>query len=184
MAQSSEQSKQNALLRVVQVSSKGAMYTAAALSILALVPGIQLPMTLSVLATGIGSGIMGNLIERLAKGDKITDDEIKQQVDLALTQSQLLEKDEFWHAFEHLRKGQQSLSEQNKAIFTLLQEIAKIEQSTNLTTVDGSHSAEGVGNVTGLDIQGPVFIKPGTKSIAKGIGNITATRIGGNKETD
>ena len=62
MTQSSEQSKQNALLRIVQVSSKGAMYTAATLSILALVPGIQLPMTLSILATGIGSGIMGNLI--------------------------------------------------------------------------------------------------------------------------
>ena len=50
------------------------------------------------------------------------------------------------------------------------------------TIVDGSHNAEGVGNVIGLDIQGPAIIKPGTKSTAKGFGNITATRIGGNKE--
>jgi len=178
----SEQSKQNALLRVLHMSSKGVMYTAAALAIIALVPGIQLPGTLSLLATGIGSGIMGDLIERLANGEKITADEIQQQIESALKQSQLLEKDEFWHAFEHLRKGQQLLGQQNKAIFTLLQEVANIEQSTNLTIVDGSHSAKGVGNVTGLDIQGLVIIKPGTKSTAKGIGNITGTRIGGNKE--
>jgi hypothetical protein len=158
------------------------MYTAAALSIIALLPGIQLPGVLSLLASGIGSGIMGDLIGRLANGEKITPDEMKQQIESALKKSRLLEKDDFWHAIEQLRKGQQILSQQNKAIYSLLQEVTNIEQQTNLTIVDGSHSAEGVGNVTGLDIQEAVIIKPGTKSTAKGIGNITATRIGGNKE--
>ena len=175
-------SKQNAFLRILQLSSKGALYTAATLAVLALIPNIQLPETFSLLATGIGSGIMGNLIERLASGEKITDDEIKLQIESALKQSQLLEKDEFWHAFEHLRSGQRLLEEQNKVIFALLQEVANVEKSTQLTIVDGTHSAEGIGNITGLDIQEPVIIKPGTKSTAKGIGNITATKIGGNNK--
>jgi flagellar biosynthesis component FlhA len=174
---SSEKSIQNVLLRILHAASKGTMYTAAALSIIALLPGV-----LSLLASGIGSGIMGDLIGRLANGEKITPDEMKQQIESALKKSRLLEKDDFWHAIEQLRKGQQILSQQNKAIYSLLQEVTNIEQQTNLTIVDGSHSAEGVGNVTGLDIQEAVIIKPGTKSTAKGIGNITATRIGGNKE--
>jgi len=178
----SEQSKQNALSRILQLTSKGALYTAATLSVLALVPGIQLPETFSLMAAGIGSGIMGNLIERLASEEKITDKEIKQQVESALKESRLLEKDEFWHAFEHLRNGQRLLEQQNKIIIELLQEVAKIEQSDHLTIVNGTHHAEGIGNITGLDIQEPVIIKPGTKSTAKGIGNITATRIGGNNK--
>jgi len=47
-----------------------------------------------------------------------------------------------------------------------------------ITTVDGEHVAEGKGDVIALDIQAPVFLKPGTKSIARGEGSITATRIG------
>jgi hypothetical protein len=50
------------------------------------------------------------------------------------------------------------------------------------TIVDGSHSAEGVENIIGLDIQGPAIIKPGTKSTARGFRNVTGTRIGGGKE--
>jgi hypothetical protein len=56
--------------------------------------------------------------------------------------------------------------------------------SESLSTVNGSHSAEGIGNVTGLDIQGPAIIMPGTKSSATGIGNIIATRIGNKKEEE
>ncbi len=54
--------------------------------------------------------------------------------------------------------------------------------ANNLMQVDGTHKATGEGVVTGLDIQEPVIIKPGTKSIAEGKGKITATRISSNKE--
>jgi hypothetical protein len=47
-----------------------------------------------------------------------------------------------------------------------------------LAIIDGTHEAHGVGSVTGLDIQGPAHLKPGTRSVATGIGNITGTRIG------
>jgi len=46
-----------------------------------------------------------------------------------------------------------------------------------VSIIDGEHYAKGKGKVTGIDAQEPVFIKPGTKSIAEGEGNITATRI-------
>lgn len=183
-----EQSRQNAFFHILKVVGKylgkGAMYTTAAMGIIALFPGAHLPSALGILATGIGSGIISDMIGRVANGENLTEEEIRTQVEEALKKSQILEKDEFWHAFEHLRKGQRSLSEQNQAILVLLQRIAESDKSSSdLTIVDGSHEADGIGNITGLDIRGPVIIKPGTRSSARGIGNITGTRIGG-KEDD
>ena len=51
-----------------------------------------------------------------------------------------------------------------------------------LAVVDGTHQAKGVGSVTGLDIQGPVRIKPGTIVQASGVGTVTGTRIGGGRK--
>jgi len=48
----------------------------------------------------------------------------------------------------------------------------------SISEIAGSHSAHGIGEVTGLDIQGPVIIKPGTIVTASGQGLITGTRIG------
>ncbi|MFA5829232.1 MAG: hypothetical protein WC843_01940 [Candidatus Gracilibacteria bacterium] len=47
-----------------------------------------------------------------------------------------------------------------------------------ITTIDGEHIARGKGNVTGIRTTKPTFFKPGTKSLAEGEGNITATHIG------
>ena len=49
--------------------------------------------------------------------------------------------------------------------------------SSPLSIIAGEHHAKGKGNVTAINAQEPVFIKPGTKSTAEGEGNITATRI-------
>lgn len=57
-----------------------------------------------------------------------------------------------------------------------------LPETSDVAVVDGVHYAEGIGNVTGIDTQGPVIFRPGTRSTAAGIGNITATRIGSNKE--
>jgi pyrimidine deaminase RibD-like protein len=54
--------------------------------------------------------------------------------------------------------------------------------SSLISIVDGEHHAAGEGEVTGLDAQRPVHIRPGTKVTAEGKGNITATRIGYRKE--
>ncbi len=47
----------------------------------------------------------------------------------------------------------------------------------SITEVSGTHIARGVGKITSLDISKPARIKPGTISIAEGVGEITATKI-------
>lgn len=50
------------------------------------------------------------------------------------------------------------------------------------TVVDGEHRAHGVGEVTALDIEGvSTIIQPGTRTLASGVGRVTATRIGPRK---
>lgn len=49
---------------------------------------------------------------------------------------------------------------------------------TPLSVVGGIHEAHGQGVVTGLDIQGPTIIAPGTIARATGHGTVTGTRIG------
>jgi pyrimidine deaminase RibD-like protein len=55
---------------------------------------------------------------------------------------------------------------------------------SSISIVDGEHHAIGKGEVTGLDAQGPVHIRPGTKVRAEGEGIVTGTRIGYRKEDD
>jgi len=50
-----------------------------------------------------------------------------------------------------------------------------------ISVVAGKHHARGVGEVVGIDAEGPVFFHPGTTSTAEGVGNVTATRIGQRK---
>ena len=61
------------------------------------------------------------------------------------------------------------------------EERARTEQAelphTTPTVVDGTHIAEGSGEVTGLDIEGPAIIKPGTAVRSSGTGKVTGTRI-------
>ena len=47
-----------------------------------------------------------------------------------------------------------------------------------ITTIDGEHIAKGKGNITAIKTTKPTFFKPGTRSLAEGEGNITATHIG------
>lgn len=51
-----------------------------------------------------------------------------------------------------------------------------------ISIIDGEHHAKGKGRVTAIDAQELVFFKPGTKSVAEGEGEITATRIAYKKE--
>lgn len=62
---------------------------------------------------------------------------------------------------------------------------AKIARhGSDVVEVAGEHRARGRGNVTALDIEDPAIIRPGTRSVAEGEGNITATRIGRKKSDE
>ncbi len=47
-----------------------------------------------------------------------------------------------------------------------------------MTVVDGAFEAHGITNVTGLDVQGPARLQPGTRVVATGVAGVTGARIG------
>lgn len=122
-----QHTKQDALIRILQVASGNSaqwvMYSAAALGIVALIPGMQLPPELAVIAGGIGVEAIGSLIDRIAKGENQSDEDIQSEVERTIRESgieKLLTQEDFYHAFEHLRRGQRSLGNQNKQILEIL----------------------------------------------------------------
>lgn len=64
-------------------------------------------------------------------------------------------------------------------VLNLLMQSNLLHEKNDIIEVDGTHIAEGKGFVIGLDVQGPVKIKPGTVVYATGEGTIIGTRIGG-----
>jgi hypothetical protein len=103
--------KQNSLIHVLEVtavkSAKGISYAVALLGLASLVPGIQLPPELAIFASGLGVDAISNLLEKIASKDNITDDEINDEVQKIIADSEirnLLSKDEFFHAFGHFLK--------------------------------------------------------------------------------
>lgn len=69
----------------------------------------------------------------------------------------------------------------------LREELQVYRRETNpspIVEVAGEHVARGVGDIVALDIEGAAIIRPGTRSIAEGVGSVTATRIGGGRKRD
>lgn len=122
--------KQEALSRILQVVSsnlgKGTMYIVATLGMIALVPEVNLPENLKILASGLGLNLLATIIDRVAHNVHVSDQEIVEQIEEVFSKSgieQLLTRDDFWHAFAHLRKDQRSLDEKLGVIFQTLQRI-------------------------------------------------------------
>ncbi len=109
-------SKRVALSRILEVvankSARFIAYATATLGMMYLVPELELPPELAAIASGIGIEMLGSIIDRVASGKGISDEEIKQAVEDAIAQSgidELLTKEDFYHAFAQLRKGQRTL---------------------------------------------------------------------------
>jgi hypothetical protein len=65
-------------------------------------------------------------------------------------------------------------------ILDVLKENKEIEiLKSGITILDGEHIARGRGKITAIHTTKPTFFKPGTKSLAEGEGEVTATKIGG-----
>ena len=71
--------KQSAFMRVLKVTSSRSaqimMYTFALGAIVA-IPGVSLPPALAAIATGLGVEALGGILERIAFGENISDEEI------------------------------------------------------------------------------------------------------------
>lgn len=135
-----DQSKWAALLRILRAtaagSARGMMYGAAVLGVAALIPGLRLPPELQAVATGIGVEAMGSIIDRVASGSKLSDDEIREKIESTIAHSginRLPTKEEFRQtfvqlrqAFAQLREGQLSLLGQNEEISAILHRLEAV----------------------------------------------------------
>jgi hypothetical protein len=100
--------KQSALLKILKATltlPAQMTFYGAALAAIALVPGAQLPPTLAALASGAGVNALSRILERVARGESVTDDNIRQTVQQAIRDSvieQHLTSDEFQRALADL----------------------------------------------------------------------------------
>lgn len=137
------ESKRSALSRILQsVSEKSAIvltYTLALLGMANLIPGVQLPPELGLIASGLGVEAMGSLINEVASSKRITDEQIRKkayEIIGGIDVENLLLKDEFWSAYSRLRKGQHSIGEQNKEIINSLRLLEKsVQENRNSESV-------------------------------------------------
>ncbi|MEM7345904.1 MAG: AAA-like domain-containing protein, partial [Chloroflexota bacterium] len=93
--QSIPETRQRALWRVLNavksVSAKTVLY-AAALGTIGIMYGANLPPELVALAGAIGGDALTNILERIASGDKISDEEITQEVQTIIIESDIADR--------------------------------------------------------------------------------------------
>jgi hypothetical protein len=107
--------KQSALLRILKATTtlpaQVTLY-ASALGAIALAAGAALPPVLAIVAGGVGVNALSNILERVARGEAVPDEEIRQQVQSAIVDSgidKLLTEEEFQRAVAQLHQWQASL---------------------------------------------------------------------------
>jgi tetratricopeptide (TPR) repeat protein len=108
--------KQSALLRILKATTtlpaQVTLY-ASALGAIALAAGAGLPPVLTAVAAGVGVNALSNLLERVARGEPVTEEEILQKVQSAIADSgidKLLTEEEFQRAVARLHEWQASLA--------------------------------------------------------------------------
>ena len=96
---------QQTLLRVIKALPGQMLLHGSALLAVAAIGGTDLPGVLGALATTVGINVLSNMLERVARGDEITDDEIRKTVADAISSSgieKLVTGNEFQRAIAHL----------------------------------------------------------------------------------
>lgn len=107
--------QQSALLRILKATTTlPAQITlyASALGAIALIPGVDLPPALATIAGGVGVNVVSSILERVARGEAVSDEEIRQQVQTAIDDSniaKLLTADEFQRTIAKLVRRQDHL---------------------------------------------------------------------------
>ena len=174
-----EQVRGRALLHIIQAiatkTNKGVMYTAATLGAMALIPNIGLSAPLNTVALSLGVTLLGNLISRVASGNMISDDQIKQEIEGAIAKSgvdRLLTKEDFDFALNHLRKRQLSLDRRNRKILKILNRlkivVSSIEKDKPIVIRDTEVNLEVEGGRRAVGIEvGQSAILSNVKSVVK-----------------
>lgn len=95
-ASSSESTqRQSALLELLRATltlPAQVTFYAAALGAILLIPGMDLPPDLAFIASGIGVNALSSILEQIARGEQLTDFQIRTQVKAAIEESRITEK--------------------------------------------------------------------------------------------
>src|SRR5688572_19551978 len=87
--------RRSALMRVLKATMTlpaQVTFYASALGAISLIGGADLPMGLATLAGGVGVNILSNILERVARGEEVSDNQLLEQLKAAVEQSQITEK--------------------------------------------------------------------------------------------
>ena len=101
----SQDQQWNALKRIIRRLPAQSVYYASALGAIVLAGGGQLPPGLEFVAGGIGANVLSNLIEEIAKGEDVLDDDIRKRAEDAIQRSNianLLTKQDFLQGYARL----------------------------------------------------------------------------------
>lgn len=140
----------NHILGVVAQNSSRALQLFTILVGFVSLTGMNLPPEwTSLVALGINE--ISNLIDRVSSGNKVSDVEIMAKVEEAFQQSRvekLLEKSDFYQAFELIREAQRTTHKENELIYQTLhklipQDIKPLLPSVLIQTYDGLSFPDG-----------------------------------------
>jgi|GEM_PF-6755990 len=113
--------------RIAQSVSGAVAYGTAILAIISLEPAMQLPPAFAALVGGIGVNILSGILERIAKGEEISNDELLKQLDIATEDlKKTLTKEEFFNAYGHLLTKFEESHTEHKLIIQKIDNIVKI----------------------------------------------------------
>jgi hypothetical protein len=142
-SQDKYQAFEKLMRRLAQGASGTVAYGTAILAIISLIPGMQLPAALAALGGGIGVNILSNILERMANGEEISDDELFKQLESATEDiRKTLTKEEFFNAYGHLLDKFQDSHMEHKAIIQKIEyiikaiDLNKIESKTAASRID------------------------------------------------
>lgn len=113
----------NALKRIIRRLPAQSMYYASALGAIVLAGGGQLPPGLEFVAGGIGANILSNLIDEIARGEDILDDDVRTRAEEAIQRSDitnLLTKQDFLQGYARLIRRLDAQKEISKEILNEL----------------------------------------------------------------
>ena len=87
--------KQSALLKILRATTSlpaQVTFYAAALGAILLIPGTELPPALATIAGGIGVNALSSILERIARGENVSEHEIRNQVETAINESRIAQR--------------------------------------------------------------------------------------------
>jgi Mrp family chromosome partitioning ATPase len=140
-------SRREALENILKRLPSRMLYYGSSLGAIAIVAGLQLPPQLELVAAGIGANILSNIIDKIAEGEDVPDEELVRDIQEAIDKSaiaHLLTQQDFLQAYGRLIQRLDTQKEISQEILSTLREgftkISTAEQVEELKRLILQHS--------------------------------------------